>query len=135
MAECSKCDWLPRDLALNELSLNELSWVMTLRLDAPAYEPVASPAAPAPELASPTSPTSPTSSKWPSRTGLPRKLSNRLSATMSRARRKLYVEELEARVAALEHENALFREQLRAAERENMLLQAEVYHEHILCID
>ena len=132
MAECSKCDWLPRDLALNELSLNELSWVMTLRLDAPVVSPAAPAPAPAPALVSPTLPTS---SKWPSRTGLPRKLSNRLSATMSRARRKLYVEELEARVAALEHENALLREQLRAAERENMLLQAEVYHEHILCID
>ena len=124
MAECSKCDWLPRDLALNELSLNELSWVMTLRLDAPA-----SPAAPAPAL------DSPPSSKWPSRTGLPRKLSNRLSATTSRARRKLYVEELEARVAALEHENALLRAQLRAAERDNMLLQAEVHREHMLFID
>ena len=130
MAEWSKCDWLPRDLALNELSLNELSWVMTLRLDAPA-----SPAANAPALASPPSPTSPPSSKWPSRTGLPRKLSNRLSATTSRARRKLYVEELEARVAALEHENALLRAQQSAAERDNMLLQAEVHREHMLFID
>jgi len=99
MAEWSKWDWLPHDLALNELSLNELSlnelsWVMTLRLDAT----VASPAAPALEL---TSPASPTSSTSPSRTGLARKLSNRLSAHTSRARRQQYVKELEARVAAL----------------------------------
>ena len=128
MAEWSKCDWLPSDVALHELSLNELSWVMTLRLDAP----VASPASPALEL---TSPPSPTSSTSPSRTGLARKLSNRLSAHTSRARRQQYVKELEARVAALAHENALLREQLSAEECENMLLQAEVLREHMLCLD
>jgi hypothetical protein len=101
---------------------------MTLLLDAP----VASPAAPALEL---TSPTSPTSSTSPSRTGLARKLSNRLSAHTSRARRQQYVKELEARVAALAHENALLREQLSAEECENMLLQAEVLREHMLCLD
>ena len=133
MAECSKCDWLPRDVSLSELSLNELSWVMTLRLDAPAYAPVASPAAPAPAPAPAL--VSPTSSKWPLRTGLSRKLSNRLSATTSRVRRNLYVKELEARVPALAQENALLRAQLREAERENMLLQAEALREHATRFD
>lgn len=131
MAEWSKCDWLPRDVSLSELSLNELSWVMTLRLDAPAYAPVASPAAPAPAPAL----VSPTSSKWPLRTGLSRKLSNRVSATTSRVRRNLYVKELEARVPALQQENALLRAQLREAERENMLLQAEALREHATRFD
>ena len=129
MAERSKCDWLPRHLALEDLSLNELSWVMTLRLDAPAYAPVASPAAPAPQAASPAS----SRSRQP--TGLNRKLSNRLSAYTSRARKKVYVQELEARVALLEQQNAFLREQLREAQRENMLLQAEALHEHTLCFD
>jgi len=129
MAEWSKCDWLPRHLALEDLSLNELSWVMTLRLDAPAYAPVASPAAPAPQ------PASPASSRSRQPTGLHRKLSNRLSAYTSRARKKVYAQELEARVALLEQQNAFLREQLREAQRENMLLQAEVLHEHTLCFD
>ena len=134
MAEWSKCDWLPRHLALDELSLNELSWVMTLRLDAP----VASPAAPAPQpalLASLHSLASLDSPDSPSRKALTRKLSNRLFANTSRARKKVYVQELEARVALLEQQNAFLREQLREAQRENMLLQAEVLHEHKLCFD
>ena len=134
MAQWSKCDWLPRHLALDELSLNELSWVMTLRLDAP----VASAAAPAPEPAFVTSldaPTRPASPGSPSHKLLARKLSNRLSADTSRARKKVYVIELEARVAALAQENAFLREQMREAQRENMLLQAEALREHATRFD
>ena len=140
MAEWSStCATLPREQAPDEqapheLSANELSWVLTLSLDAPADEPPAFPACAA-SPASSASPVSSASPASPSHARLRRKLSNRLSANTARARRKVYVEELEARVPALEQQNAWLRAQLRDAQRENMRLQGAARSQHMLRID
>ena len=131
-SKCSMAKWNKCGLLSRQLTLNEMSWVMTANLDVPAYEPVAWADAGAVAwadtgvagLASPTSGTS-----------LSRKLSNRVSATTSRANKKLYVAGLEARVLALEQGNAELRAQLREAELENMLLLAEAVDEHMLSLD
>ena len=120
MAKWNECAWVPR-----ELTLNELSWVMTVDLDVPAYEPVAW--ADAETVAWADAPTPATK--------VCRKLSNRVSANNSRMKKKLHVAELEARVLAVEQENAALRAELRAAELENSRLAAAAAGELMLCLD
>lgn len=127
--KCSMAKWNECASLSRELTLNELSWVMTADLDVPTYEPVAWADAGTAGLASQTSSKRSGTSPY-------RKHINRVSATTSRAKKKLYVAELEARVHALEQRNEVLRAQLREAELENMLLlAAESMGEYMLCLD
>lgn len=123
--KCSMAKWNECAGVSRELTLNELSWVMTADFDVPAYEPVAW--ADAATVAWADAPTSATKKVC-------RKLSNRVSANNSRMKKKLYVAELEARVLAVEQENAALRAELRAAELENSRLAAAA-GELMLCLD